>query len=286
MPVTEVPPGLGSAITPEQWATYVLEHLSAASVVLASGATRITTAQRQVHVPKVTSDGSAAWFSELDEITETGPTGTELVLVPKKCASLARLSSEVIDDSEPSVLDAVGTAMTRAVALTADRAILTGADPKGPVGVYGQAGQHVVGAVTIDSLIDAAGLVADVGGQATVAYVNPANHTALMKEKDQNGRPLLTPDYSGGPSSTIYGLAVWPTKGVAVDTALVADPTQIVVAVRNDPTVAVSSDAIFTSDGSICRVIARLDCGVNDPNGLVSIAATTQAATAERVSKK
>ena len=85
----------------------------------------------------------------------------------------------------------------------------------------------------------------------------------------------MTPDYSGGPSSTIYGLAVWPTKGVAVDTALVADPTQIVVAVRNDPTVAVSSDAIFTSDGSICRVIARLDCGVNDPNGLVSIAATT-----------
>ena len=59
MPITELPaPGLGAAITPEQWATYVLEHLSAASVVLASGATRITTAQKVVHVPKVTSDGT------------------------------------------------------------------------------------------------------------------------------------------------------------------------------------------------------------------------------------
>ena len=53
------------------------------------------------------------------------------------------------------------------------------------------------GAVTIDTLIDAAGLVADVGGTATVAYVNPTNHTALMKEKDGNSARCLTPDYSG-----------------------------------------------------------------------------------------
>ena len=178
---------------------------------------------------------SADWFGELEDINVGDPSGDELVLTPKKCAALTKLSNEVIDDSDPSVLDAVGTAMTRAVALTADRAILGGAGGKAPLGVHGQAGQHVVGVVTIDALIDAAGLVADVGGVAgTVAYVNPANHTALMKEKDaRNGRPLLTPDYSGGPSSTIYGLAVWPTKGVAVDTALVCDPTQVVVAVRN-----------------------------------------------------
>jgi HK97 family phage major capsid protein len=247
--------------------------LASASVVLASGATRIDTGQRQVHVPRVLSDGTAAWFSELEEISEAGPTGDELILTLKKVATLVRLSSEVIDDSDPSVLDVVGTRMVAAVALTADRAILTGSDPKGPTGVFGQAGQSVAGTVTIDSLIDAAGLVADVGGTARVAYVNPTNHTALMKEKDSNGRPLLTPDYSGGPSSTIYGLAIYATRGIAVDTALVADPAQIVVAVRNDPTVAVSSDAIFTADGSVARVVARLDCGVNDPNGLVSIEA-------------
>jgi HK97 family phage major capsid protein len=281
VPVTELPPGgLGSAITPEQWASYVLEHLSAQSVVLASGATRIVTAQRQVHVPRVLSDGAASWYGELEEIDENGPTGDELVLTPKKVAELVKLSSEVVDDSSPSVLDTVGTAMTRAVALTADRAILTGTGGKQPLGVYGQAGQHVVAAaVSIDSLIDAAGLVADVGGQARVAYVHPADHTALMKEKDQNGRPLLTPDYSGGPSSTIYGLALGATKGVAQGTALVAAPEQIIVAVRQDPSVAVSTDALFTADGAVARVIARIDCGVNDPNGLVSIAATATTET-------
>lgn len=284
MPVTEIPPGgLGSAISPEQWAAYVLEHLSAQSVVLASGATRITTAQRVVHVPKITADGSADWYAELSEIGAGDPQGDELILTPKKCAALTKLSDEVVSDSSPDVLDAVGTAMTRAVALVCDRAFLNGAGGLEPLGVFAQAGQHVAGPIAIDSLIDAAGLVADVGGAATVAYVNPADHTALMKEKDANGRPLLTPDYAQGPSSSIYGLTVWGTKGIAVGTALVAAPEQIVVCVRNDPTVAVSTDALFTSDGAVCRVIARVDVGVNDASGLVSIAATaTQAADAPK----
>ena len=152
--------------------------------------------------------------------------------------------------------------------------MLSGAGGKEPLGVYGQAGQHVLGVIDIDHLIDAAGLVLDVGGQARVAYINPADHTLLQKQKDAAERPLLTPDYSGGPSSTVYGLALWPTKGVAAGTALVCDPQQIVVAVRNDPTVAVSADAAFTADGAVCRVVARVDVGVNAPAGLVSVAAT------------
>ena len=177
-----------------------------------------------IHIPRVLSDGSAAWYDELETIVEGGPAGDELVLTPKKVATLVRLSNEVIDDSSPSVLDVVGTRMVASVALTADRAILGGAGGKAPLGIFGQASQHVAGAVTIDTLISAAGLVADVGGQARVAYVHPTNHTQLMQEKDANDRPLLTPDYSSGPSSTVYGLAIWATKGVAVDTALVCDP--------------------------------------------------------------
>jgi HK97 family phage major capsid protein len=282
LPVTEIPAGgLGAAITPEQWAGYVLEHLSSQSVVLASGATRVTTAQKIVHIPRVTADGGAEFYSELEEIGPGDPTGDELVLTPRKCAAITTISDEAVSDSSPSVLDAVGTAMTRAVALKCDRAFLSGAGGKEPVGVYGQAGQAVVGPIDIDHLIDAAGLVLDVGGQARVAYIHPTDHTALQKLKDLQGRPLLTPDYSGGPSSTVYGLALWPTKGVAVGTALVCDPAQIVVAVRSDPTVAVSTDAAFTADGAVARVVARVDVGVNDPSGLVSIAATGGASASE-----
>jgi HK97 family phage major capsid protein len=139
--------------------------------------------------------------------------------------------------------------------------------------------------ITIDSLIEAAGKVASVGGQARCAYLNPADHTQLMLEKDSMGRPLLTQDYSGPGSSTVYGLVLYVSPAITAGTALVADPAQIVVAVRQDAEVAVSSDVMFTSDASVARVIARIDAGVNDPRGLVSIAATA-AATASRVAKK
>jgi HK97 family phage major capsid protein len=274
VPITEAPGGFGHGITPEQWASFVLEHLSSQSVVLASGATRIDTPNRVVHVPRVLTDGTADWFSELDTITAGDPTGDELVLTPKKCAAITTLSDEVVSDSSPSVLDAVGTAMTRAVALKADAGILTGAGGKGPVGVYGQAGQHVVSAsITIDSLIEASGKIAGVGGVANAAYLNPADITLLMLSKDLQERPLLGPDYTGGPSSTVYGLAIYSTPAITAGTGLVADAAQIVVAVREDATVAVSSDAAFTQDASIARVIARLDAGVNDARGLCSIAA-------------
>jgi HK97 family phage major capsid protein len=286
MPITEAPGGFGHGITPEAWQAYVLEHLSAQSVVLASGATRIDTPNRVVHVPRIKSDGGAEWAAEMDVLTVGEPTGDELVLTPKKVAAITTLSDEVISDSSPSVLDAVGTAMTKAVALKADAGILTGAGGKAPTGIYGQAGNHVVSPeITIDALIEAAGDIAAVGGQARAAYVNPADHTKLMLSKDANKRPLLTPDYSGGPSSTVYGLALWQTPAITAGTALVAAPEQIVVAVRQDASVAVSADVSFTQDASVARVIARLDCGVNDPKGLTSIAATAVTAAESRARK-
>jgi HK97 family phage major capsid protein len=286
MPINEAPGGFGHGITPEQWAAFVLEHLSAQSVVLASGATRIDTPNRVVHVPRVKTDGTAEWFNELDVLNVGDPTGDELVLTPKKVAAITTLSDEVISDSSPSVLDAVGSSMTKAVSLKADSGILMGGGAKGPTGIYSQAGQHVVSpSITIKSLIEASGLIAGVGGQARACYLNPSDHTALMLQVDKNERPLLTPDYSGGPSSTVYGLACWQTPAITKGTALVAAPEQIVVAVRQDASVAVSADVAFNQDASVARVIARLDCGVNDPKGLVSIAATAMAAAESRSRK-
>ena len=148
MPITEVPPAVSAPrITPEQWATYVLEHLSAAS-------RSCSPVRRDAHRHRAAASSTSraspptaapTGTASLRRSPRTDPTGDELVLQPKKVrgAGHARPTRSV-DDSNPSVLDAVGTAMTRAVALKADRAILTGAGGKEPLGVYGQAGQHVV----------------------------------------------------------------------------------------------------------------------------------------------
>ena len=77
----------------------------------------------------------------------------------------------------------------------------------------------------------------------------------------------MQPDASQGASRTIAGLTIWLTAGEAV----VAQANQIVVAVRKDASVAFSTDARFSSDGTLIRVICRIDSGVNDPAGLCVI---------------
>jgi HK97 family phage major capsid protein len=61
------------------------------------------------------------------------------VLTPKKVAALSVFSNEAVNDSDPSVVNAVGQAMVRAVAAEADKGILVGAGgAKGPTGILSQ----------------------------------------------------------------------------------------------------------------------------------------------------
>ena len=287
MPITGFPAGtLGAAFAPEEWAAYVLDHLSAASVVLASGATEVRTSAKAVHVPRFTGDASTNWYAELEEIDEGCPPGNDLELTPRKVATLCRLSNEVISDSNANVLDAVGSKMVRSVALAADRAILAGAPPKGPAGILTIAGlPSFGGAPDYAGLVNGAGMIRAAGGEPNVAYVNPVDVTELQLATDANDRPLISGDPTQGAPSVIAGLAIWPTPAVPAGTALVADASQIIVAVREDASVAVSDQAAFTSDGTIARVIARVDAGVNDPAGLALVKAGGTAAQASKSTK-
>jgi HK97 family phage major capsid protein len=273
-PITERPaPGLGAALTPEDWARYIIEGLTHQSVLLASGASRIVTALKAVHVPRVVDDG-ASWYDELEVITESGPTGDDLVLTPKKCAALATLSNESVNDSDPAAIDVVGQSMVRAVALEADKAMFAGTGTKQPLGIFGQVTAKAIGAVDYTNVVKAAGLVRAQGGVPNAVYVNPADYTDLQLQTDSNNRPLIQPDPTQGPAATIAGLVVWPTPAIAADTALVAQADQVVVAIREDATVEVSGDAAFEKDATLARVIARVDVGLNDLDGLAKIAAT------------
>lgn len=285
-PVTEAG-GLGLALTPEQWSTFVLDHLSAQSVLIASGATVIRTNNRVVHVPKITSDGGVGWYAELDPIGPGDPTGTDLKLEPRKVAALSTLSNEAVNDSDPSALDATGNAMMRRVALEADRAYFagSGAAANQPTGILTIAGlPSQVGPVDYANIVTAAGKVRAAGGQPNVAFVNPDDLTALQLAVDGLNRPLLQSDPATGMSETLAGLRLWATPAVPAATALVAQANEVVVALRQDATVSVSADAGFNTDASLVRVIARTDVGVNDINGLCVIQAT--AGTQESKGKK
>jgi HK97 family phage major capsid protein len=63
----------------------------------------------------------------------------------------------------------------------------------------------------------------------------------------------------------------YSTPAIAAGTALVADASQLMVGVRKDAEVSFSSDAKFTADAVVARVVARVDFGINDPTGPVKV---------------
>ncbi len=260
--------GLGQAMTPAQWANFVLEHLSNESVIFASGARRIDTDSKTIHVPRVTSDGTVVWLDELEEITTDRPEGDDLVLTPKKVGALAILSNESVDDSSPAVLDTTGQAMLRAIALAIDRAVFHGTGGKQPVGILEGVLPEQATAPTYEGIVRAAGKVRSAGGRPDVVYLNPEDLTELQLAVDGDNRPLIQPDAQQGAAPTVAGLRIYPTPALVEGEALVAQADQIVVCVRKDASVAFSTDAKFSQDGTVARVIARVDADVNDANGL------------------
>jgi hypothetical protein len=72
----------------------------------------------------------------------------------------------------------------------------------------------------------------------------------------------------------VGGLTIWSSSALTAATAIVARSDQILVALRRDPTIEVSDQVLFTKDGTICRVIARIDRRRGrPPDGLCKIAA-------------
>ena len=51
---------------------------------------------------------------------------------------------------------------------------------------------------------------------------------------------------------------------------MVAQSDQIIVAVRDDPSVEMS-DRAYSQDGHVARITTRLDCAINDKRGLAKI---------------
>src|SRR3954454_24096266 len=112
--------GVNATWGAEDWAKFVLDHLSTQSVLLRAGARLIPVRGRVAHIPRVLSDGTATWTAEGGEIDSAAPDGDTLDLGPQKLANVVSLSNESIEDAPVNELDAVGNALTRSVATAID----------------------------------------------------------------------------------------------------------------------------------------------------------------------
>jgi HK97 family phage major capsid protein len=257
----------------EDFAAYVLEHISRDSVLLNSGARRINIAGTVAHVPRVLTDGTASWTGEATEITSDAPTADEMLLTPKGVKNLAVLSNESIDDVEADVLTAVGDALTRSIARAVDvrafsNSAATAIAPVGLMNASVLGGIAVSGTVNIATIRARVAALSAAGAVPNAVYVHATDYAALDAQSDTTGRGLLVPDPTQPGAQTIGGARIYVAPFAAAGTAIIAETGQINVGVRKDARVDFSADAKFTADSVVARVVARLDWAINDLAGI------------------
>ena len=281
-----------NALTPEEQGSFMWDRLRPASVMLAAGVRIIPTNRESVVWPRLTSDVSPDWYAEEELIVAGDPAFGTLEAKPKKLAHRVELSNEVIDDSEPSIVDVLNVHLAAMLALKLDASMLIGNPATNADSIRGlkfQPGIQTISGATnggpltsYDPFIKAIGLLRDANVPGPYAVVMTARDlTALELLREATGSNLQLGAPAGlPPIYTTTQLPVNETKGTATNasSAYVFAPAEIVLVRRLDAEILLDRSRLFDRDMSEMRAKARADLIVPNPAAVVRIDGITPAA--------
>lgn len=260
------------AISPDQIEQLVVQPVEAASVAI-QAATVVTTEATRTKIPRVTSDPSASWVAEGDEIGTSDPTVDDITVTPEKLAGLVVISNEAAGDTSPAAAGMIGDGLARDIARKLDAAFF-GSSPVGsvqPAGLEDLAGVTEVDAGTAWADLDpfAAALSNSEGhGVPVNAFIaNPADALVLaqLKESASSIRPLLGADATMATRRVIQGVPLLVSSAVTAGTVWGIPKVRAVVVRRTDVDLDVDTSAYFTSYRTAIRAIMRVGFGFTDP---------------------
>lgn len=230
----------------------------------------------RVRVPYIKTDPTAGFVKEGADITDGGGALDEVLISTGKIATVVKQSNESASFETASQLIAAG--VSRSIVTSADDAFLNNAKSddtdaqNGPVGILNTEGipaTQTTGEGIVDAVADAKAAIGGNGGIPTVIVVNYAVEAILRKLKTTDGRGLLIDPVESGELS-IHGLPVIVNRAMPNNTLLMVSAGEIVAAVGT-VNLAVSTDALFTSDSLIRRATWRIGAKVIHPNRLAKL---------------
>jgi HK97 family phage major capsid protein len=150
--------------------------------------------------PKVTAASTAYFVSEAATITDSQPTFGQLTLHPKKVAALTVLSTEVMEDSNPSIMDTVLKRLAEDIALKVDYEIYNGTTSTGGFnGLRDTTADTAIstvavgGDITTDKISDAIEKLQTQNIEPTDLIIHPKllNKLRKLKTSTTSNEPLL-----------------------------------------------------------------------------------------------
>jgi HK97 family phage major capsid protein len=243
--------------------------------------TLVTTAAERFHVPVLREDASADWLNEGQEITPTDGKFDTLTVVPAKIGGLSLISSELAHDSSPAAQQLVGQSLAESIARGLDTAFFGDESDPAPAGLAALteyvapdpgATPPVVEAdgysavdpgtayTSVDPFAEAIATAEQFGGTIGAFVTTPAVALTLAKIKDETGsnRPLLGVDATNGTARQILGVPLLVSPAVETGVVWGISANAAIVVMRDDVTLAVSTDAYFSSDRVAVRATMRV----------------------------
>jgi HK97 family phage major capsid protein len=198
----------------------------------------------------------ADWVAEGQPLPNVNVNGDSYVVIPAKLAGLWGVTNEALLDSKLNLGAQLGQVVADSAGPTLDDGVLHGTAAPDPIGVLGVA--PVTDGVSLwAAALEAQGEIGDAGGSADSIALKPSALATEAATLDLQDRPL----YPSG-ISTFAGLTPVPVPSLAVGEALVYDSKRVLLVVRSDFAVEMSSDAGFSSDVTMFRVRGRFGVAV------------------------
>lgn len=270
--------GAAGILTPEEVGALVVQPVETASIALQIS-TVVKTDSHSFRIPIITSDSSAVWTPEGEEITPSNPGVDELEIKPKKLAALTIISKELADDSSPEATQVVGDSIARDLARKLDAAYFAATTLNGPGGIEGALGRQTVapgGLANLDPFAEAISKAESVGATVTAFVANATTVLKLSKLKklsSGSNEPLLQPDPTMPTRRQILGVPLHsvPDTVIPADTVWAIDTTRSFVIMRKDVDLVVDPSAYFSSDRIGIRTTMRIGYGFPHEAALVRI---------------
>lgn len=278
-------------LTAEQVQRILVQPLEARSMFLASGP-RIFDTAGPVRIPKMGAGVDAQWYAENEQIVDQDVSFDEVSLLPSTMKSLkvlTRFSNELARQSVIALDAALKSRLVTDVAAKLDGQFFSASGdgittPKGMFAWTGTQSLAVDGALSLDDLHDAEGLIlaANVDPARVRWLMTSREFVELRKLKDTSGRYLIEPDPTEAGAYRLLGHGVTVTNRIpdttatpATGRAALVDMSQVAVARDQAPSVKVLDQTFGDFDQMALRVTARYDVAPLNPEAVVKLTGIT-----------
>ena len=280
--------GAGGYMVPTPLAAELIDLSRNLSVLLEAGARTVLFDSQSLKIARVITDPVAAWKAENAAITKSDMAVDSVVLTARTLTALVPVSLELLEDA-PNASAAITEALAAGLALELDRAGLLGSGAGSePMGIFNAAGVQSISMGTngaaltnFSQLSQAVQKVWEANSTPTAAIYAPRTAGVLDRLADTTGQPMVPPpsfqELKRLVSNQVPVTQVQGTSGAVASCAFVGDFSKLIVGMRTNLTIQISSEAgdasgsAFSSLQYWIRAHLRADIALTRPNQFVKV---------------